>query len=59
MANQHKKTAQDKIDAERVARMKLERTKRRQRIAMTVFVVVLCIVLVISFCFPALTYLAE
>lgn len=59
MADKYKKTMQDKLEADRAARAKRMRTAKRRQAAMIVFVVLLCLVLILSFCFPTLTYLIE
>lgn len=59
MANSrnYKKTQQEKIEQERAMQAKLEREEKVKHTAMTVFVIILCVVLVIAFCFPALTWM--
>lgn len=51
----HKITMQDKIDAARAYAEKQERSERRKRTVMSVFIVILCLLLIFAFCFPALT----
>lgn len=53
----HKITMQDKIDAARAYAEKQERSERRKRTVMSVFIVILCLLLIFAFCFPALTTL--
>lgn len=59
MADKYKKTAQDKLEAELAAKAKLEAQKRRRHTITTVIVVILCVVLVITFCFPALSWIVS
>ena len=53
----YKVTTQDKIDAARALAEKHEKAERRKKKVMTVFIVVLCVLLIFAFCFPALTML--
>lgn len=53
----HKMTQHDKIEAERALAAKQERADKRKRAVMTVFVVILCVLLIFAFCFPALSLL--
>lgn len=58
MAEKYKRmTQQDKLEQERAIAEKLERENKRKRIIMTVVVVLLCLALVGSFCFPAISVL--
>lgn len=58
MAQKNRKlTQQEKLERERAIAERLERSNRRKRIAMAVFTIVLCVLLVFAFCFPALTTL--
>lgn len=55
--NKKKMTQQDKIEAARAIAEKQERIEKRKRIGYSVFVIVLCVLLIFAFCFPAMTTL--
>lgn len=57
MAQKKKLTQQDKIERERAIAERLEKSQRRKRVVMTVFTIILCVLLIFAFCFPALTTL--
>ena len=50
-------TQQDKIERDRAIAERLEKSQRRKRAVMTVFTIILCVLLIFAFCFPALTTL--
>ena len=57
MAQKKRLTQQDKIERDRAIAERLEKSQRRKRAAMTVFTIILCVLLIFAFCFPALTTL--
>ena len=57
MAQKKKRTQQDKIERDRAIAERLEKSQRRKRAVMTVFTIILCVLLIFAFCFPALTTL--
>lgn len=57
MAQKKKLTQQDKIERDRAIAERLEKSQRRKRVVMTVFTIILCVLLIFAFCFPALTTL--
>ncbi len=57
MAQKKKLTQQDKIERDRAIAERLEKSQRRKRAVMTVFTIILCVLLIFAFCFPALTTL--
>lgn len=57
MAQKKRLTQQDKIERERAIAERLEKSQRRKRAVMTVFTIILCVLLIFAFCFPALTTL--
>ena len=57
MAQKKKLTQQDKIERDRAIAERLEKSRRRKRVVMTVFTIILCVLLIFAFCFPALTTL--
>ena len=59
MADKYKKTAQDKLEAELAAKAKLQAEKKRRQAITTVIVVILCLVLIITFCFPAISWIVS
>lgn len=59
MADKYKKTAQDKLEAELAAKAKLQEQKKRRQAITTVIVVILCLVLIITFCFPAISWIVS
>ncbi len=57
MAQKKRLTQQDKIERDRAIAERLEKSQRRKRAVMTVFTIILCVLLIFAFCFPALTTL--
>ena len=53
----NKQTRQEKIERERALQERLERSQRLKRRLMLLFTIILCAVLILAFCFPALTTL--
>ena len=53
MAQKKKLTQQDKIERDRAIAERLEKSQRRKRAVMTVFTIILCVLLIFAFCFPA------
>lgn len=52
-----KMTQQDKIERDRAIAERNARASRRKRLVATVLTVILCILLIFAFCFPAVTML--
>lgn len=58
MAQKYKKQTQhDKVEAARAEEYRRLRAEKRKRVVVTVFSVLICVLLIFAFCFPAVTML--
>ncbi len=53
----HKMSQQEKIEQARALEEKEARSEAKKQLVMRIFVIILCVLLVFAFCFPAVTML--